>query len=175
MIKFYKWLVCSVILMVMHFLPAYAQYEIAQSVFGSGGIPVKSLSYSLSSTLGQTAIGNTQGINYRQPVGFWYSIDIIVGIPGLDDLIPGRFELLQNYPNPFNPVTLIRYAIPRAGRVRIEIFNILGQRVHTLMDSDQTPGYHAMTFDGSSLASGLYIYRMQADGFSEVRRMILTR
>jgi hypothetical protein len=93
----------------------------------------------------------------------------------MDDLIPGRFELLQNYPNPFNPVTLIRYAIPRAGRVRIEIFNILGQRVHTLIDSDLTPGYHAMTFDGSSLASGLYIYRMQADGFSEVRRMILTR
>lgn len=89
--------------------------------------------------------------------------------------LPVSFSLSQNYPNPFNPVTEIRYALPRGCEVRLEVYNILGEKVATLVDEKQAPGYKAVTWDAKAVGSGIYFYRLQAGSFVETRRMVLLR
>lgn len=95
---------------------------------------------------------------------------------------PVQFGLNQNYPNPFNPATVIRYEVPEPMTVKLQVFNILGQLVSTLIDQSQPAGYHEVTFNASSLPSGVYVYRLTGQPLSEnrqpllvVRKMILAR
>jgi hypothetical protein len=95
---------------------------------------------------------------------------------------PGEFSLSQNYPNPFNPTTTIRYGLPALSDVRLSVFDILGREVSVLWHGMQEAGWHEATFDASGLASGVYIYRLQAkpqDGSSAVlvqtKRLLLVR
>ncbi|MDH4158502.1 MAG: T9SS type A sorting domain-containing protein, partial [candidate division Zixibacteria bacterium] len=84
-------------------------------------------------------------------------------------------SLYQNYPNPFNPATTIMFELPRRSRVLLEIFNILGQRVRTVVDGSLGAGKHVVEFDGSAFASGVYFYRLRS-GESEIsRKMILVK
>jgi len=89
--------------------------------------------------------------------------------------VPVQFELHQNYPNPFNPVTLIRFAIPETSGVRLEVFNILGQKVAQLVDREKEPGWYEAVFDAGSLSSGMYIYRITAGTFSQTRKMTILK
>lgn len=88
---------------------------------------------------------------------------------------PVKFELNQNYPNPFNPVTIISYSIPVSSPVKLEVYSITGQRVKILVDETQSAGLHNMKFDGSSLASGVYIYRLTAGKFVVSKKMQLIK
>ena len=98
---------------------------------------------------------------------------------------PTEYALWQNYPNPFNPVTNIRFALPVEGRVTIEIFNILGQRVRTLMDESRGAGQYVVEWNGrgsggQQLGSGVYMLRLSAAGndgssFTEVRKLMLLK
>jgi len=93
---------------------------------------------------------------------------------------PRGFALLQNYPNPFNPSTTIVYELPWAADVRVEIFNSLGQRVNLLVDGRQNAGRQQLVWDGrddhgTSLAGGIYFYRLQSQGFSQTRKMLLIK
>jgi hypothetical protein len=85
--------------------------------------------------------------------------------------IPDDFALHQNYPNPFNPGTTIMFDLPHQEHVRVEIFNTVGQRVALLLDENRPAGTHRVPFDASSLASGVYIYRINAGSFIQSRRM----
>jgi len=89
--------------------------------------------------------------------------------------IPEQFVLFQNYPNPFNPETHIRFGLPRSSRVRIEVLNILGQRVATLLDAYKPAGYHEVVWDASNMSSGVYIYRINTRDYVKMRKMILMR
>lgn len=100
--------------------------------------------------------------------------------------IPETFNISQNYPNPFNPVTTIKYQLPTASKTKLEIYNILGQKVKTLVDAQQPADYYTLRWDGTNnhgtqVGSGLYIYRLiaeAADGsesFVEVKKMPLIR
>jgi hypothetical protein len=93
--------------------------------------------------------------------------------PGLQT--PLAFTLRQNYPNPFNPATRISYTLPRAVRVTLKVFNILGQEVATLVDELQSAGEHVTSFDGGRLASGVYLYRLQAGEFTSSHKMVLMK
>jgi len=88
---------------------------------------------------------------------------------------PNSFTLNQNFPNPFNPSTNITYSIPEASNVTLEVFNIQGQRVATLVDGLQSAGPHSVTFDASNLASGLYTYRLVSENTVMVRKMTLIK
>jgi hypothetical protein len=89
--------------------------------------------------------------------------------------IPERYTLEQNFPNPFNPTTTIRYTIPRDESITLEVYNLLGQKVHTLVDEKQTAGSYEVVFKADMLASGVYFYRLIAGNYTEIRRMILLR
>jgi hypothetical protein len=91
------------------------------------------------------------------------------------DALPTAYDLSQNYPNPFNPTTTIRYALPEASRVTLEVFDMVGRRVATLADGPQTAGYHTATFDGRALASGAYIYRLRAVNQATGQPFVQTR
>ena len=94
---------------------------------------------------------------------------------------PEAFALANNYPNPFNPATTIKYALPEASQVRLEVFNVVGQVVSTLVDNHQNAGRYVVQWDatndqGHSLSSGIYFYRLQAGGeFLEVKKMLLLK
>jgi hypothetical protein len=89
--------------------------------------------------------------------------------------LPAAWSLEQNYPNPFNPVTEIRFALPRAEYVTLKVYNLLGQEVATLVDDLMSAGLHRATFDGASLASGVYLYRLESASFSATRKMLLMK
>ncbi len=89
--------------------------------------------------------------------------------------IPTEVTLNQNYPNPFNPTTNISFNIPQSSNVTLEVFNITGQRVMTLVDGFRPAGEHLVTFDATNLASGIYIYRMIAGNSVQVRKMMLIK
>ncbi len=89
--------------------------------------------------------------------------------------VPAAFDLVQNFPNPFNPRTTIRYSVPRRAHVSIVIFNLLGQKVSTLLDDVVSPGIHTVTWDASAISSGVYFCRMNAPGFFETNKLMLLK
>ena len=89
--------------------------------------------------------------------------------------VPRDYDLQQNFPNPFNPSTVIRYAIPVKSHVILTVHNLLGQVVATVVNQDQEAGFHEIRFEASSLASGVYLYRLEAGKFVETRKLTLIR
>ncbi|NIT60960.1 MAG: T9SS type A sorting domain-containing protein [Aliifodinibius sp.] len=90
-------------------------------------------------------------------------------------LIPARFVLQQNYPNPFNPVTNIEFSVPNAEFVTLKIYNTLGQEVAKLISERLAAGEYKYEWDASGLASGVYLYRIEAGEYVETKKMILMR
>ena len=89
--------------------------------------------------------------------------------------IPSEFFLDQNFPNPFNPETTINFGLPEDGIVKLDIFNILGRRVATLVDSKMEAGYHSVVWNGVSLSSGVYFYKIQAGDNVMIKKCILMK
>lgn len=88
---------------------------------------------------------------------------------------PREFSLSQNYPNPFNPSSTIEFTLPTAADVRLDVYNISGQLVSTLVDSRMSAGQHSVVFDASNLASGVYLYRIRAGSFMQTKQMTLIK
>lgn len=85
------------------------------------------------------------------------------------------FRLFQNFPNPFNPVTTIRFQVPTTARVKLEVFNILGQHIATLIDGERMAGDYQVPFDAKGLSSGVYFYKLSAGSFVKISKMLLVR
>ena len=105
---------------------------------------------------------------------------ISVALSGVAGPLPTEFALDQNYPNPFNPSTEIGYALPVNSKVELSIFNVLGQKVATLVQGEQPAGYHTVTWngtnsDGSSVASGIYFYRISSEQFTTSKKMMMLK
>jgi hypothetical protein len=124
--------------------------------------------------------GNSVGVDtYTWCFGFEPGGDV-KEIETSDQNKPTEFSLSQNYPNPFNPVTNFRFTLAKTSHVRIEIYNIVGQRVRTLVDEEMSPGVYLADWDskddkGSSVSSGVYFYRMTAGDFSDMKKMLLVK
>lgn len=146
------------------FLPGYGttviprQYRYVDSTAGVGTRFYRLKQYDLDGT-----------VHYSDGI----LVDVVAGVA--ERPLPSEFALGQNYPNPFNPATLISYAVPRSGRVTLEVFTLLGERVATPVDEVQEAGYYAVQFDGAGLASGVYLYRLQAGDLRLMKRMLLVK
>ena len=105
-----------------------------------------------------------------------YKIDFdgIVSVKGNSEIV-NDYELSQNYPNPFNPETTIRFSLPGAGNVKIVVYNMLGEEVAILLDGVLSAGTHELNFNGSSLTSGVYFYKIEAGNFRAVKKMLLLK
>ncbi|MFQ5604493.1 MAG: FlgD immunoglobulin-like domain containing protein, partial [bacterium] len=128
--------------------------------------------------------GNRIGEVWQGEAGGGFSYieipDIAVSVSNRKANIPDKFDLAQNYPNPFNPETTIKYQIPKAENVKLEIYNIIGQKVATLVDKKQPAGFYSYTWDskndaGIQVASGIYLYRLQAGEFVKTHKLTLLR
>ena len=121
-----------------------------------------------------------------------FSIQLLpIGITDEGGAIPVEYALGQNYPNPFNPTTTIKYALPTSGEVLLTVYDLLGKEVARIVNGQQPAGYHEVTWDASSVASGIYFYRLQArqttvgqasptlvwraGGFVQTRKMVLLK
>jgi Secretion system C-terminal sorting domain len=89
--------------------------------------------------------------------------------------VPQNFELLQNYPNPFNPVTQIKYSVPENAYISLKVYNLLGEEVATLFEGYKQPGNYEVTFNGSGLASGIYLYRLKANEINLTKKFVLLK
>lgn len=101
---------------------------------------------------------------------FEYSSEVMVKVS-----VPNEFALEQNFPNPFNPSTTIEFAIPQASYVNLKVYNILGQEVKTLISGFKDAGAHTINFDAKELNSGMYLYKLEAGSFTQVRKMLLLK
>lgn len=106
---------------------------------------------------------------------FNISFTTMIGVSNEPEELPLTFKLNQNYPNPFNPTSTIQFTLPQSGDVRLDVFTITGQLVTTLVNSRMGSGEHSVTFDGSNLASGVYIYRIMAGNNVQTKRMTLIK
>ena len=100
---------------------------------------------------------------------------VITAINGRKSNLPRQFALKQNYPNPFNPTTTIRYDLPKAADVTLEVYNLVGKKVATLVSGTKAAGSYHISFDASHLSSGLYFYRLHAGNFTKVQSMTLIK
>ncbi|TVQ08228.1 MAG: T9SS C-terminal target domain-containing protein [Balneolaceae bacterium] len=89
--------------------------------------------------------------------------------------LPAEFTLSQNYPNPFNPATVIRFGLPEVAEVRLEVFDLTGRRVALLAGENRAAGWHTVSFDGSAVSSGVYVYRLRAGDFVQSRKFMLVK
>jgi hypothetical protein len=98
-----------------------------------------------------------------------------VGITTTNNEIPELYRLSQNYPNPFNPATNIKFSLPKAGNVKMVVFDILGKEVTTLVNEFRTAGNYVVDFDASNYASGVYFYTIKVNDFTETKKMLLIK
>jgi len=100
---------------------------------------------------------------------------IQVGIEEPGNETPTEFSLEQNYPNPFNPVTNIKFSIPLTGIVKLKVYDILGKEMAVLVNKHLTAGTYQADFNGSTFASGVYFYKLETEGFLEIKKMMLVK
>lgn len=169
--KFWFYMICFLTLLP---LVINGQFNISRSSFGNGSGSIVGENNTIRNSIGQTIIG--QAVNSESNIlfGFWNANKTLVDVDD-NDLLPKKYELFQNYPNPFNPTTNIKYSIPEASNVLIEVFNILGQRVSVLVDEEKKPGFYVHQFNATNLASGFYVYRISAKNFVNVKKMMFLK
>jgi len=115
--------------------------------------------------------------SYSTPSRWTYTWvgDQWTGVADDKNITLDRYQLLQNYPNPFNPTTQISYVLQKQGLVTVKVFDVLGREVKTLVNQEQTSGLHTVNFDASGLASGMYIYKIDAGSFHNSKKMLLLK
>ena len=147
-----------------------------RSVDGSSSHVLHSGLYEVVSLVGQSVVGNLPS----RSGGIWTFYGKLQEAPGLMSLnealeAPTAFALEANYPNPFNPETTIHLALPVASHVVVEVYDVLGRQVASLVERELEAGRHSVVFDARGLASGIYMYRMAAEGFEQHRTMLLVK
>ncbi|MCL4511103.1 MAG: T9SS type A sorting domain-containing protein [Bacteroidetes bacterium] len=162
---------------------------------GSGGLDIKAKKtvytafsvgiYMAPGTTGDTAIvtiytlpdtvsGNLHKATYALFDDFVLD-NTVTDVKDNEFTLPSNYSLTQNYPNPFNPATEIEFTIPTGHHVTLKVYNMMGQELETLVDEQLPQGRYKKAFDASRLASGVYLYKLQAGNFSQVKKMVLVK
>lgn len=144
-----------------------------------GIIPIDTI-YSGLGNLRWTGVGFTDptGMGIYLPASVNGGAVVVASPTAIDErgnLIPENFGLAQNYPNPFNPTTTIEFSLPSAGLVQLQVFNVLGQNIATLIERPLSAGTHRVEFDASAQPSGIYFYRLTHPAGSQTEKMVLLK
>jgi hypothetical protein len=164
---------------------AESDYQVTNFLFGGGGTVDSTSKFKLLSAIGEPAAGFAGSLGHSMSPGYIAVIAESIFVPNkVTDLnapvLPEEYSLSQNYPNPFNPTTQIEFAMPRSGRALLEVYDIMGRRVVTLVDEDLEAGEKQVQWDGrdrygDEVASGIYLYRLQVNDFAQTKKMVLLK
>lgn len=163
------------IMLIIFQTQIFSQHVLKNSVFATGGGLIASPNNFSNVVVGQPLSGLSTNANTVLHSGFLFSAGLLTDISDDQLGIPTEFGLSQNYPNPFNPSTTIKYSVPEPAKVRIEIFNTLGQSIATLVNEELSAGYYTTEYNASRLASGVYIYRMISNDYVETKKLMLLK
>jgi hypothetical protein len=105
----------------------------------------------------------------------WLMENVVLGTDQHNSNYPLSFSLDQNYPNPFNPTTKIKYTIPSSSYTTLRIYDVLGNEVYTLVNGQKQAGNYEVDFNASKLSSGVYFYKLQSDGLTQTRKMVVLK
>ncbi len=158
--------------------PSIDEYEFSLALHSqsyNSGLGKTYFAYSVADTTGQSP---SAGPLMSFPQTVWAGEAVFGGpdaIDNSDGTIATNFVLEQNYPNPFNPATTIKYQMPVRGHVNLAVYNALGQKVRELVNATQKAGEHAVTLNAGNLASGIYYYRLNANGKTQIKKMVLMK
>jgi photosystem II stability/assembly factor-like uncharacterized protein len=169
-----------------NYVAAISEYEdVVENSTDSSEIQIAEISiielYIILNSVEGDAMGFTGRLAHLKPSGLRDGMNKIREKMGREKSqstnvnIPKQFSLSQNYPNPFNPLTKINYAIPNTTKVTLKIYDVLGKLVKTLVNETKDAGVYNVTFDGSTLASGIYFYKIEAGDFVESKKMVLVK
>ncbi len=149
-------------------------YKITQVGTEANWVPPWPLPEAADMQYTNTTVKNnsTDGLPWGDP---WWFKNGPTGIKPQPSGVPAEFALEQNYPNPFNPTTEIEFSLPSTAQVRLTLYNLLGQEVATLAIGEMKAGNHAVTFDASRLASGVYLYKLTAGNYVSTKKMVLMK
>ena len=145
------------------------QYSLAGLAPGTYSLTVQRLGYETETR--QITLGTVN----QDTVNFYLDTLNVIGIVNINTNVPDNFSLGQNFPNPFNPQTKIKFAVKSASFAELKIFDILGREVKTLVNENLMPGEYEVSFNAANLPSGVYFYRLNAEGFSETKKMVLIK
>ena len=174
--KIYTFFLVVTLLACMITPGLFAQHNIKQSTFGNGGGVFSNGNYQMAVTVGQTVTGSGSNAMYKTQAGVWFQLGgYLTSVEQIADNMPTEFRLDQNYPNPFNPTTTITFAVPKQALVTIKLYNMLGREIASLVNEELPIGIHKFVFDAEELPTGIYLYRMHADDFMRVRKLMLVK
>jgi hypothetical protein len=129
-----------------------------------------------------TGLGSYSGTNANMQVTMHSPINEMVfydtintGINQIGSVIPDKYLLYQNYPNPFNPETKIKFDLPKSGLAKLKIYDLLGKEIQTLYSGNLNPGKYEFTFNGREYASGIYIYKLETESYTQILKMVLLK
>ena len=147
------------------------EYRFINGSNGSLSAILLNLGFELSQVADFDGDGSDEILSIQYNSIIVYDLDVVTGISD-ESRLPRRVFLNTNYPNPFNSSTTIEYGLPEAGRVRIDIYDLLGRKVETLVDEDMQAGQYQAVWDASGYSSGVYFYRIESGDFVDTKRMV---
>lgn len=174
-------LLITLFLLIMGLKMAFTQfstnYQIPKQVTNQAGTASQSNNYQIRDAVGQPSpVSFATSNNYIVSSGFWGGGIMLTYVNEKYEAgIPDKFRLSQNYPNPFNPITTIEFDLPKEEEVLIGIYNLAGQKVATLANQRFNAGFHEVKWNASHMASGVYLYRLEAGDFVEIKKMVFMR
>ena len=170
-------LIIVIIIILFLNISSLAQYNQVPSYSFSSGFAISNSANTTGiSSVGESFCGISSNGSSIITSGFLASTSsIITDVAGEKDVVPNVFDLHQNYPNPFNPSTVISWQIPVSSHVSLKVYDILGNEVATLVNENKETGFYETKFDGSSLASGMYIYRLTAGNYISTKKMLMIK
>ena len=164
---------------------SYWDTDLSDNTSGVGGGETEGVTGLTSAQMtGEAVADNMTGFDFddiwvvvsnSHPVLHWEVDGDPTSVEDLSLDLPKQLELGQNYPNPFNPSTQIVYALPVASHVSIDVFDVTGRKIATIVDGFRNAGHHSISFNGSSLASGIYLYRIRSDESVQIKKMMLVK
>lgn len=163
-----------ILIIIITAISISAQFKIDRYAFTTGGGVSSSSNNIIKSSVGLVVTGKSTSASNIINNGFWYIAQTITDVKD-NNTLPVSFQLYQNYPNPFNPSTIIKYDLPEESNVVLKIYNLLGQSVATIVNTNQKAGTYEYKWDAGRFSSGFYIYRIETKNNVMTKKMLLLK